>query len=49
MIVNSLSSSSGLSRGSTDIAMRETFIAEPAPEVQTQQILGINPRMTAER
>ena len=45
----SSSSSSGLSRGSTDIAMRATFIAEPTPEIQTQQILGTSPRMTAER
>ncbi len=29
--------------------MRETFIAEPALEVQMQQILGTSPRMTAER
>jgi hypothetical protein len=44
-----LTSSSGLSRGSTEIATRATFTAEPAPKFQTQQILGTSPRMTAER
>ena len=49
MSAHSLSSSSGSSRGYTDFAMRGTFIAEPALEVQMQQILGASPRMTAER
>ena len=48
MMGGSLSSSSGLSRGSTDFVMRVTFIAEPAPKIQTQQILGTSPRMTRE-
>ncbi|WP_156379293.1 hypothetical protein [Rhizobium sp. Root149] len=44
-----LSSSSGLSRGSTELSTRATFPAEPAFNIQTQQILGTSPRMTAER
>lgn len=49
MSVYSSTSSSRLSRGSSGLPTRAVFTAEPAPEIQAQQILGASPRMTAER